>query len=105
MIFNFESGCPIEGCPNKRKLISWKHGSCGAEQTIDCDGFVQCKNGHFLGEFYLLGYSCGEHQDFGKQTISSILESLSVSPHYSAEFAFRIAHRLIQAYKIGRLKD
>jgi hypothetical protein len=101
---DFESGCPVGGCKNNRSLLTWHHHDCGATETIDCEGVVRCRKNHTLGEFFLLKYSCGGHNN-GLQygDYSAFLAALSICSNFGADFAFKLTQKLMDAYKNGRM--
>ena len=100
----FESGCPVAGCSNNKNLLTWTHYDCGAKETIDNEGVVRCNNYHYLGEFFLLKYSCGGHSN-GLQygSYSQFLAALSICSNFGAEFAFKLTAKLMDAYQNGRM--
>ena len=101
---DFESGCPVAGCSNNKSLLTWHHHDCGATETIDSEGVVRCRNGHNLGEFFLLKYSCGGHNNgFQYGSYSAFLAALSICSNFGAEFAFKLTQKLMDAYKNGRI--
>ena len=105
-MINFESGCPVVRCPNFRRLIKWRHHDCGATETIDSEGIVRCKNGHNLGEFFLLEYSCGMHtNDFRSGSYSQFLANISICSIFGPDFACKLCDKLMTARKEGRIKD
>lgn len=101
---DFESGCPVGGCSNNKNLLTWHHDDCGDTETIDCEGVVRCKSGHRLGEFFLLKYSCGGHQNgFQYGSYSAFLAALSICSNFGADFAFKLTRKLMDAYENGRM--
>ena len=101
---DFESGCPVGGCPYNRNLLVWHHDKCGATETIDCEGVVKCRKGHTLGEFFLLKYLCrGHNNGFQYGDYSAFLAALSICSNFGADFAFKLTQKLLDAYKDGRI--
>ena len=103
---DFKSGCPVAGCSNNRKLLSWTHHNCDAYETIDSEGTVKCKNGHNLGPFFSLKYKCEGHNNvfkYGKYT--AFLAALSLCSNFGADFAFKLTQKLMDAYQKGELPD
>lgn len=101
---DFESGCPVGGCSNNKNLLIWHHDNCGATETIDCEGVVKCRNGHKLGEFFLLKYLCGGHENgFQYGSYSAFLAALSICSNFGADFAFKLTQKLMDAYRDGRI--
>jgi len=103
---NFESGCPVAGCLNSKKLLRWHHHNCGAYETINSDGIVKCNNSHDLGEFFLLKYSCeGHNNGFQYGEFSAFLAALSICSNFGADFAFKLTQKLMEAYENGKLPN
>lgn len=106
MLENFESNCPVRGCSNNRNLLTWHHHDCGATETIDQEGIVKCKDGHELGEFFLLKYSCEGHSNgFRYGNFSQFLAALSICSNFGADFAAKLTTKLMDAYSKGRLPN
>ena len=103
---DFESGCPVAGCLNNKKLLRWHHHNCGAYETINSEGIVKCNNFHYLGEFFLLKYACeGHNNGFQNGKYSAFLAALSICSNFGTDFAFKLVRKLMEAYEKGKLPD
>ena len=95
----FISGCPVAGCKNNNSQLTWTHSDCGAEETIDSEGVVNCNKGHKLGEFYILKYKCGGHDNgFQFGNYSAFAAALSVVANMHEDFAAKLTAKLLNAY-------
>ena len=100
----FVSGCPVTGCSYANAELYWKHHNCGASETINGYGDVNCNNGHNLGIFVKLYYNCGYgHHNFEKgdwdnfNTAISILFKLR---KVSRDFKTRLRDIIDQEYNL-----
>ena len=75
----FISGCPAMGCSYNTAELYWKHYNCGANETINCYGDVNCNSGHNLGLFIKLYYDCGNgHHNFIKGSWDNFNAAVSI---------------------------
>ena len=101
---DFISGCPVSGCSNSKKKLTWRHYNCDYRETIDSEGVVRCNNGHTLGEFFLLKYKCGGHENgFQYGSYSAFAAALSVIAEFNSEFSAKLTVKLLEAYNNKRL--
>ena len=106
---NFIAGCPVKGCPNRKEEIHWRHNTdkCGSYETIDDDGYVKCKCGHYVGYFYKIYYRCSGHHDYqlgeNYQSYYSMLSIISDIPGNS-EFVDKLIDVLQEQRKKGIIK-
>ncbi len=101
---DFISGCPVAGCENSKAKLDWSHEDCGYRETINENGIVECKNGHNLGEFFLLKYKCNGHSNgFQYGNFSAFAAALSVIAEFNTDFSAKLTEKLLQAYQAKRL--
>lgn len=101
---DFISGCPVSGCKNNKEKLVWEHYNCNYKETIDSEGIVRCKNGHTLGEFFLLKYRCGGHDNgFQYGSYSQFAAALSIIAEFNADFSAKLTAKLLDAYMNKRL--
>lgn len=103
MSIEFISGCPVNGCSNNKSKLTWHHHNCGYTETIDSEGIVRCKNGHNLGEFFLLTYKCAYHSNYfsyiSELNYTGFMSAISVIAEFNPDLSAKLAEKLLKRYK------
>ena len=73
----FKTVCPVYGCKNSNKIISWKCSYSGHDLYIYEDGILSCDNPKGLyGKITDWIFNCGEH-NFKYPSYQALIHSLS----------------------------
>ena len=92
-------GCPVVGCKNSNKIISWKCSTSGHDLYIYEDGILSCDNPEGLyGKITDWIFNCGEHH-FKHPSIRSIYWSLLSSDAADEDFIENCTEALIKMKK------
>ena len=94
---DFISGCPVEGCVNRKKLIRWKHNGCGGEMWIDEYGYIECKKCSKKFKLTEMEFRCDGNHDLKKVNVFEIIRWLSMagnSQEFNESFVYNIINNI-----------
>ena len=79
--------CPVEGCPNSNRIITWKCKGFGHDIYIYDDGYLGCEDRSigYYGRIDKWRFNCGEH-DFRYPSIQSLLCTISLWTEADEDF-------------------
>ena len=79
--------CPVEGCPNSNRIITWKCKDFGHDIYIYDDGYLGCEDRSigYYGRIDKWRFNCGEH-DFRYPSIQSLLCTISLWTEADEDF-------------------
>ena len=70
--------CPVEGCPNSNRIITWKCKDNGHDLYIRDDGLLECEDRStgVCGRIDKWRFNCGKHYDFRYPSYERLLDMI-----------------------------